>query len=60
MMMEYGVIQHIHTGREYIHMMEGRVWLVEMSAGQLVDYQNQVVISIVRAKDDRMEVRIIE
>ncbi len=31
-----------------------------MSAGQLVDYQNQAVISNVRAKDDRMEVRIIE
>lgn len=25
MMMEYGVIQHIHTGREYIHMMEVRI-----------------------------------
>ncbi len=60
MMMEYGAIQHIHTGREYIHMMEGRVWLAEMSAEQLVDYQNQAVISNVRAKDDRMEVRVIE
>ncbi len=60
MMMEYGVIQHIHTGEEYIHMMEGRVWLVEMSAEQLVSYQNRAVISNVRAKDGRMEVRIIE
>lgn len=60
MMMEYGAIQHIHTGGEYIHMMEGRVWLVEMSAEQLVNYQNQAVISNVRAKDGRMEVRIIE
>ena len=60
MMMEYGAIQHIHTGEEYIHMMEGRVWLVEMSAEQLVDYQNQAVISNVRAKDGRMEIRVIE
>ena len=60
MMMEYGAIQHIHTGGEYIHMMEGRVWLVEMSAEQLVNYQNQAVISNVRAKDGRMEVRVIE
>lgn len=60
MMMEYGVIRHIHTGGEYIQMMEGRVWLVEMSAGQLMDYQNQAVISNVRVKDGRMEVRIIE
>lgn len=60
MMMEYGTIQHIHTCGEYIHMMEGRVWLVEMSAEQLVNYQNQAVISNVRAKDGRMEVRIIE
>lgn len=37
----------------------GRVWLAEMPAEQLVDYQNQAVISNVRAKDGRMEVRII-
>lgn len=60
MMMEYGVIRHIHTGGEYIQMMEGRVWLVEMSAEQLMDYQNQAVISNVRVKDGCMEVRIIE
>lgn len=59
MMMEYGLIRHIHTGGEYIRRMEGRVWLVEMSAEQLVNYQNQAVISNVRAKDGRMEVRII-
>lgn len=58
-MMEYGLIRHIHTGGEYIRRMEGRVWLVEMSAEQLVNYQNQAVISNVRAKDGRMEVRII-
>ncbi len=45
MMMEYGGIRYIHTGGEYVHMMEGRVWLAEMSAEQLVDYQNQAVIS---------------
>lgn len=60
MMMEYGTIQHIHTGEEYIHMVDGRVWLAEMPAEQLVDYQNQAVISNVRAKDGCMEVRIIE
>ncbi len=60
MMMEYGTIQHIHTGEEYVRMMEGRVWLAKMSAEQLVSYQNQAVISNVRAKDGCMEVRIIE
>ena len=60
MMMEYGDIQHIRTGEEYIHMMEGRVWLAEMPAEQLMDYQNRAVISNVRAKTGRMEVRIIE
>ena len=59
MMMEYGDIQHIHTGGEYVQMMEGRVWLAEMPAEQLMDYQNRAVISNVRAKDGRMEVRII-
>ena len=59
MMMEYGTIQHIHTGGEYVQMMEGRVWLAEMPAGQLVEYQNRAVISNVRAKDGYMEVRVI-
>lgn len=59
MMMEYGTIQHIHTGGEYVQMMEGRVWLAEMPAGQLVEYQNRAVISNVRAKDGCMEVRVI-
>ncbi len=59
MMMEYGDIQHIHTSGEYVQMMEGRVWLAEMPAEQLMDYQNRAVISNVRAKDGRMEVRII-
>lgn len=59
MMMEYGDIQHIHTSGEYIQQMKGRVWLGSMPAEELVDYQNQAVISNVRAKDGRMEVRII-
>ena len=59
MMMEHGAIHHIHTGGEYVQMMEGRVWLGSMSAEELVDYQNRAVISNVRAKDGRMEVRII-
>lgn len=60
MMMEYGGIRYIHTGGEYVHMMEGRVWLAEMSAEQLVDYQNQAVISNVKAKEGCMEVRILK
>ena len=60
MMMEYGDIQHIHTGGEYVQMMEGRVWLGSMPAEELVDYQNRAVISNVKAKDGRMEIRIIE
>lgn len=60
MMMEYGTIRHVQTGGEYIRMMEGRVWLVEMSAGQLVNYQNQAVISNVKVRDDCMQVRIID
>lgn len=60
MMMEYGVIQHIHTSEEYIKMVENCVWIVKMSAGQLVEYQNQTVISNVAAKDGYMEVRVID
>ncbi len=60
MMMEYGTIQHIHTGEEYVRMMEGRVWLAEMPSEQLMACQNRAVISNVRAKNDLMEVRIIE
>lgn len=60
MMMEYGVIQYTLTNADYIKKMDGRVWLVKMSAEQLVEYQNQAVISNVIAKDDHMEVRVID
>ena len=59
MMLEYGVIHHMHSNEEYIKMMAGKVWLVEMSAGELVEYQKQAVISNVVAKDGLMEVRVI-
>ena len=49
----------LSTHIEYIRRMEGRVWLVEMPAEQLVEVQKQAVISNVRAKDGCMEVRII-
>ena len=40
-------------------MMAGKVWLVEMPAEELVEYQKQTVISNVVAKDRLMEVRVI-
>jgi len=60
MMMEYGVIQHIHASEEYIKMAEGYVWLIEMSAEQLVAYQKKAVISNVMTKGNCMEVRVID
>lgn len=60
MMMEYGVIQHMHIREEYIKMAKNCVWLVKMSAEKLVKYQNNAVISNVIAKDGVMEVRVID
>ena len=60
MMMEYGVIQHTHTREDYIKMAEGYVWLIEMSAEQLVEYQKKAVISNVITKGNYMEVRVID
>ncbi len=60
MMMEYGVIQYTLTNAEYIKKMDGYIWLVKMPAEQLVEYQNRAVISNVIAKDDHMEVRVID
>lgn len=60
MMMEYGVIQYSLTNADYINKMDGCVWLVKIPADQLVEYQNQAVISNVIAKDDYMEVRVID
>lgn len=60
MMMEYGVIQHMHTSEEYIKMAENCVWLAKMSAEKLVEYQNNAVISNVIAKDGVMEIRVID
>lgn len=59
MMMEYGVIHHVHSSGEYVKMMADKVWLVEMPAEDLVEYQKQAVISNVAAKDGVMEVRVI-
>ncbi len=59
MMMEYGVIHHMHSSKEYVKMMAGKVWLVEMPAEELVEYQKQAVISNVAAKGELMEVRVI-
>ena len=60
MMMEYGVIQYARANADYIKKMDGRVWLVEMPAEQLVEYQNRAVISNVIAKGGHMEVRVID
>lgn len=60
MMMEYGVIRYINTSGEYIKMAKNCVWLVKMPAEKLVEYQNNAVISNVIAKDDVMEVRVID
>lgn len=59
MMMEYGVVHHMHSSGEYVKMMAGKVWIMEMSAEELVEYQKQAVISNVAAKDGLMEVRVI-
>ena len=59
MMMEYGVIHHMHSSGEYVKMMAGKVWLEEMPAEELMEYQKQAVISNVVAKDGLMEVRVI-
>lgn len=59
MMMEYGTIRHIHSSSEYIKMIKNYVWLVEMPAEELVEYQKRAVISNVAAKDGLMEVRVI-
>lgn len=59
MMMEYGVIHHMHSSGEYVKMMDGKVWLVVMPAGELVEYQKRAVISNVAAKDGLMEVRVV-
>ncbi len=59
MMMEYGVIHHMHSSKEYVEMVAGKVWLVKMPAKELVEYQKQAVISNVVAKDGFMEVRVI-
>lgn len=60
MMMEYGVIRYMNTSEEYIKMAQNCVWLAKMSAEELVEYQNNAVISNVIAKDGVMEVRVID
>lgn len=59
MMMEYGVIHHMHSSGEYVKMMADKVWLVNMPAEELVEYQKHAIISNVAAKDGFMEVQVI-
>ncbi len=60
MMMEYGIIQHMHTREDYIKTLKHRVWLMEMPAEELIEYQKRAVISNVSAKNSLMEVRVID
>jgi ABC-2 type transport system ATP-binding protein len=60
MMMEYGKINRIGSGNEYIKQIENCVWSLKIPIDKLVAFQNSAVISNVVPHGDMMEVRVID
>jgi ABC-2 type transport system ATP-binding protein len=60
MMMEYGKINRIGSGAEYIKQIENCVWSLKIPIDKLVAFQNSAVISNVVPHGDMMEVRVID
>jgi ABC-2 type transport system ATP-binding protein len=60
MMMEYGFIRRPQTGEEYTRQIEKFVWTFQIPVSELVEYQNNAVISNVILRGHNMEVRVID
>jgi ABC-2 type transport system ATP-binding protein len=60
MMMEYGKIERLGSGEDYIKQIENCVWNLRIPVDKLVAFQNSAVISNVVPQGDMMEVRVID
>jgi ABC-2 type transport system ATP-binding protein len=60
MMMEYGKVERLGSGEEYIRQIEHCVWSLQIPVEKLVAFQNSAVISNVIPHGDIMEVRVLD
>jgi ABC-2 type transport system ATP-binding protein len=58
-MIKHGKVGKMEASQYFTDMMEGKVWLMEMTIDELVGFQNNHTISNVVPLGDRMEVRVV-
>lgn len=58
-MIKDGKVGRMESTQSFVEAMEGKVWLMKMSVDELVEYQNDHIISNVIPTGDKMEVRVV-
>lgn len=58
-MIKGGKVGKMESTQSFVDALEGKIWLINMTVDELVDYQNDHIISNVVPMGNRMEVRVI-
>lgn len=58
-MIKNGRIRRMGTTKSFVHAMENKVWLIHMTVDELVDYQNDHIISNVIPADEKLIARVV-
>jgi ABC-2 type transport system ATP-binding protein len=59
-MMEAGKIERNATTEEYLKSLDGYVWVFDLPADELDEFQKKAVISNMIPKGDKLEVRVVD
>lgn len=58
-MIKDGKVGRMESTQNFVDAIEGKVWLMQMTVDELVEYQNDHIISNVIPTGDKMEVRVV-
>jgi ABC-2 type transport system ATP-binding protein len=58
-MIKDGRVGKMESSQSFINAIEGKVWLLKMTIEELVEFQNNHIVSNVIPIDDRIEVRVV-
>ncbi len=58
-MIKDGRVGRMESTQNFVDAIEGKVWLMKMTVDELVEYQNDHIISNVMPTGDKMEVRVV-
>lgn len=58
-MIKDGKVGRMESTQSFVEAIKGKVWLMEMTVDELVEYQNNHIISNVIPLGDKMEVRVV-